>query len=91
MSPLTEGNTKGCTKDLSKDMKRPSGPPPPCKPKKDGNGRSAFYLQHILDNAELFSEWVQEGRKPKDFLLTIPSEVTDEDIRWAQESLGIRS
>lgn len=57
----------------------------------EDNDKATFYLNHILDNAELFSEWIREGRKAKDFLLTIPSKITYKDIKWAQKSIGITS
>lgn len=44
----------------------------------------AKYLEHIMDNAELFCEWIQEGRDPWKFLLTALDDVTEKDIEWAQ-------
>lgn len=41
-------------------------------------------LEYILNNAELFAEWVNEGKIPRQFLLTMPGHITPEDIDWGQ-------
>lgn len=42
------------------------------------------HLEYILNNAELFAEWVNEGKVPRQFLLTMPGHITPEDIDWGQ-------